>query len=121
MGIFKLFANMQIKFKLIAAFFFVTILFTVVAGIYQFSNQSIIKGYDFAIDNPIAGAFRLYEARLQINQSLTNGEKFKNTQNIENLRGIIGTSRGIIGTSMLSYFLSYQLESILFFNSFAAF
>ncbi|WP_419657866.1 methyl-accepting chemotaxis protein [Desulfosarcina variabilis str. Montpellier] len=86
MGIFKLFANMQIKFKLIAAFFFVTILFTVVAGIYQFSNQSIIKGYDFAIDNPIAGAFRLYEARLQINQSLTNGEKFKNTQNIENLR-----------------------------------
>lgn len=76
MSIFKLFASMQIKFKLIAAFFFVTILFTVVAGIYQYANQSIIKGYDFAIENPIGGAFRLYDARLQIGQSLADGFQF---------------------------------------------
>jgi methyl-accepting chemotaxis protein len=77
---------MKIKFKLIAAFLFVTILFTVVAGIYLFANQSIIKGYDSAIARPIHGAFRLYEAKLQIAQSLTNGEKYKNTKNIEYLK-----------------------------------
>jgi methyl-accepting chemotaxis protein len=76
LAIFGFYRNLKTKNKLITSFLCVTLIFLVVAGIFQFANSTIINGYDLAINSPIKAALHMDQATLYILESRLNNEKF---------------------------------------------
>jgi len=72
----QFFKDLKMRYKLIGSFFFVTLIFLIVVGIYQFTIFSIRNGYELAINSPIKAASHMDKITIYILKSQLDYEMY---------------------------------------------